>query len=92
MAYTVPSKFVYILAGLLLALCSASFVVVTVVVMLFDRSRTKSLVTLGVSILCFAFFSTYAVRAKSIEVFGATVAYAPVLVVLVRTSGAAAES
>jgi hypothetical protein len=87
MTYTEPSRFVYLLAGLLLALCSASFVVAPVVVMLFSPSRTKSLITLGVSILCFAFFSTYVVMAKSMEVFGATMAYAAVLVVFIGTSG-----
>jgi hypothetical protein len=70
-----------------MAIIGGVLLVVPVVVMSFDTSRTRSLVTLSVSVLIFSVvIATGAAKASPQEIVGATAAYAAVLAVFLGAS------
>lgn len=77
------------LARFILAFLGGAALIVPMVIMVFDPSRTKGLITTSAAVLLFAFFISLASSASNQEVLGATATYAAVLVVFVSTSGVA---
>ena len=84
-----PSLFVELVANSIIALSSAAIIILPIVIMAFNPSRTKSLITLSASVILFGMLLTGIFRAKNTEVFAAVATYAAVLVVFVGTSGTA---
>ncbi|KAK0619026.1 hypothetical protein B0T14DRAFT_518430 [Immersiella caudata] len=74
------------LARLLIALISGSFLIAPMVIMSFDPSQTKSLVTVASAVLLFILVLSFGIRVSNIETMVATATYAAVLVVFVGTS------
>jgi hypothetical protein len=78
---------VRIIASTIVAVSGGALLVVPMVIMSFNTNRTKSLVTVSVSVLLFGFFLGAVMRSKSAQTFVATATYAAVLVVFVGTGG-----
>jgi hypothetical protein len=55
-------------------------------IMTFDQSRTKSLITTSVAVLLFAAFLALGIKASNQDTLAATATYAAVLVVFVGAS------
>ncbi|KAH8891658.1 hypothetical protein GQ53DRAFT_720301 [Thozetella sp. PMI_491] len=81
------SPFVDSLARFIMAVACGAALIVPMVVMTFDPSRNKSLITVSISVLLFAIFLASGIGATNTEVLAATATYAAVLVVFVGTSG-----
>jgi VIT1/CCC1 family predicted Fe2+/Mn2+ transporter len=70
----------------ILAISGGALIIVPIIIMSFDTSRTKSLITISIAVLFFAFVLGAITRSKGSEIFIATATYAAVLVVFVGTS------
>jgi len=77
------SPIVESLARFLLAIWGGAALIVPMAIMIFDPTRTKSLVTVSVSVVLFALFMASGIGATNAEVLAATATYAAVLVVSV---------
>ena len=82
------STAVAVISGLILSLCSAASVVVPIVIMSFDASLRKSLITVSAAVVLFSFVLAAVLKVQSDNVFIATATYAAVLVVFVGVNGA----
>lgn len=81
------STAVLLIASIIKAFSGGALIIVPMVIMSFNTSHTKSLVTVSVAVSLFAFFLGAVMRSRSTEVFIATATYAAVLVVFVGTTG-----
>ena len=77
------SPVVEIIARLIVAMVGALFILVPTIVMSFDQSRTKSLVTTSVAVLLFAIVCSVSLRTENDQTLAATAGYAAVLMVFV---------
>jgi hypothetical protein len=82
-----PSLTATILAGIIVSLASSIWILVPTIIMSFQTERTRSLVTVAVSVTLFGFFLVVGVRTKTSETFLATATYAAILVVFLASSG-----
>lgn len=73
---------------MILSLCSGASIIVPMVIMSFNGSTTKSLVTVSVAVVLFGFVLAAVVKVSSGNLIAATATYAAVLVVFVGVSGA----
>lgn len=80
------SGFVDRLAQLILAFIGGASLIVPMLIMSFHASKTKSLITVSLSVLLFSFVLSMALKLQNNDVLAATAAYAAVLVVFVGTS------
>src|SRR5271156_2138354 len=74
------------LARFLIATASGASLIVPMVIMSFNKSLRRSLVTTSVAVLLVAVFVSFVIKAKNSDIIQATVAYAAVLVVFVAVS------
>ena len=72
---------------MILSVFSGATIVVPIVIMSFNSSRNKSLITVSAAVALFGFVLAAVVKASSESVFIATATYAAVLVVFVGASG-----
>jgi uncharacterized membrane protein YfcA len=75
------------LARFIMAFTGGASLIIPMLIMSFDPSRNKSLITVSVSVLLFAVFLSSGIHASNQETLVATATYAAVLVVFVGTSG-----
>jgi VIT1/CCC1 family predicted Fe2+/Mn2+ transporter len=83
-----PRRFsipVRIVASSIVAFFGGALLIVPMVVMSFNPSRPKSLITVSCAVFLFGFFLGAVLRSKSSDTFVATATYAAVLVVFVGT-------
>jgi VIT1/CCC1 family predicted Fe2+/Mn2+ transporter len=80
------SDFVDGCARFFVALASGASLIVPMVIMTLNKSKTRSLVTTSVAVLLVAIFVSFGIKAKNSDIIQATVAYAAVLVVFVAVS------
>ncbi|KAI4656000.1 hypothetical protein J4E93_000716 [Alternaria ventricosa] len=80
------SPFVDHLARFVIAITGGLFLVVPMLVMAFNTSQRKSLITVSLSVFLFALALSFGVRTSNIEALVSTATYAAVLVVFVGTS------
>ena len=83
-----PTMSVRFIASMILSLCSGASIIVPMVIMSFNGSTTKSLVTVSVAVVLFGFVLAAVVKVSSGNLIAATATYAAVLVVFVGVSGA----
>lgn len=81
------SLFVGLTASTITTLAGGALIIIPMVTMSFNPSRTKSIVTISVSVLLFGFVLAAFVTRSSSETFLGTATYAAVLVVFVGSSG-----
>lgn len=81
-----PSVTATILAGIIVSLTSSMWILIPTIIMSFQASRTKCLITVGIAVTLFGFFLVVGVRTKSSETFLATATYAAILVVFIGSS------
>jgi hypothetical protein len=75
------------LARFILALVSGATVIVPMIIIVYDSSKLKSVITTSVAVLLFALFISLSTRSSDQETLAATATYAAVLIVFVGTSG-----
>jgi hypothetical protein len=75
------------LARFILALVSGAAVIVPMIIIVYNSSKLKSVITTTVAILLFALFISLSTRSSNQETLAATATYAAVLIVFVGTSG-----
>jgi hypothetical protein len=80
------SDFVDRLARFIAALIGRFFLIVPMVIMVLNQSRTKSLITVSVAVLLFSAALAFGLKANNVETLVSTATYAAVLVVFVGTS------
>lgn len=71
------------IARFIVAMVGALFILVPVIVMSIDQSKTKSLVTTSAAVLLFAVVCSVSLRTENDQTLGATAGYAAVLTVFV---------
>lgn len=76
-----------VISSMILSVFSGATIVVPIVIMSFNSSRNKSLITVSAAVALFGFVLAAVVKASSESVFIATATYAAVLVVFVGASG-----
>jgi hypothetical protein len=81
------SPFLDRLARFIVAVGGGCALIVPMLVMLFDASRTKSLVTVSTAVVLFALAMSLAFQTDNKDTLTATATYAAVLVVFVGTNG-----
>jgi len=81
------SPFVNVLARFIIAVGGGASLIVPMLIMSFNASRTKSLVTVAVAVMLFALSLSLGFLADNKDILTATATYAAVLVVFVGTSG-----
>ncbi|KAF1959853.1 hypothetical protein CC80DRAFT_439979 [Byssothecium circinans] len=86
------SKFVDRLVRFIVAVTGGTFLVVPMIIMTLDPSRAKSLTTVSIAVVFFAFVLSFAIRVSNAETLIATATYAAVLVVFVGTSSGASAT
>jgi hypothetical protein len=74
------------IARFIIAFIGGAALLVPMIIMIFDPSRTKSVITTSVSVLLFAAFLALGINASNQDTLAATATYAAVLVVFVGTS------
>ena len=74
------------------AMTGGVFLVGPMLIMTFDPSQTKSLLTVSVALVVFSLVLSFGIRVSNVETLVATATYAAVLVVFVGTSSAGAGS
>jgi hypothetical protein len=79
--YAGISSFVDRLARIILASCAGLALIIPMLIMSIHPSNTKSIITICLSVLCFAIGSSIAIKLPNTEIFIATATYAAVLVV-----------
>jgi hypothetical protein len=77
------SPFVDRAARFIIAIAAGASLVVPMLIMLYNPSRTKSVVTVSISVILFSAVISLVMKATDTETVGATAAYAAVLVVFV---------
>lgn len=79
--------FVRLIASTITTLAGGALIIIPMVIMSFNPSRTKSIVTVSVSELLFGFLLAAFVTRSSSEIFLRSMTFAAVLVVFVGSSG-----
>lgn len=74
------------LARFIIAIAGGVFLVVPMIIMTVGPSENKSLVTVSVAIVIFAFVLAFGIKVTNVETLVSTASYAAVLVVFVGTS------
>jgi len=69
-----------------MAFVGGAALLVPMIIMVFEASLSKSLITTSVSVLFFAGFLSFGISASNQDILAATATYAAVLVVFVGTS------
>ncbi|KAN0113254.1 hypothetical protein V8E51_006205 [Hyaloscypha variabilis] len=80
------SPFVDRFARFIMAFVGGAALLIPMIIMVFDASLSKSLITTSVSVLLFAGFLSFGISASNQDTLAATATYAAVLVVFVGTS------
>jgi len=80
------SPFVDRFARFIMAFVGGAALLIPMIIMVFDSSLSKSLITTSVSVLLFAAFLSFGISASNQDTLAATATYAAVLVVFVGTS------
>ena len=80
------STFVDRFARFIMAFVGGAALLIPMIIMVFDASLSKSLITTSVSVLLFAGFLSFGISASNQDTLAATATYAAVLVVFVGTS------
>lgn len=81
------SPFLDKLARFIIAVCGGASLIVPMLIMSFDPSRTKSLITVSVAVVLFALSLSLGFATENKDTLTTTATYAAVLVVFVGTSG-----
>lgn len=81
------SDIVHGIARFVIAIAGGAALVVPMLIMSFDKSLNKSLITVSISVFVFALFISSVIRAGNQDTLVSTATYAAVLVVFVGTSG-----
>ncbi|KAF3767113.1 hypothetical protein M406DRAFT_274574, partial [Cryphonectria parasitica EP155] len=80
------SPFVDSLARFVIAIVGGVVLVVPMIVMIFQPSQTKSLISVSVAVVLFSLLLSFGIKVSNVETLVSTATYAAVLVVFVGTS------